>query len=191
MICVYAFSYFQTFWGGLIKDLLLSPPSYICVVQVLEFIRGELSDLAAADERRLDHSSQQQNPGKENNNNDCCNNHSVLSGTTTAATVNGIIDIELIQQQIDHGAVDWESWSSLVHSVVLVIECLQDPEYAKQTRKMYVEICKNIEKMKKKGGDEEGEASPQIFWWQYALCDALDFLVVRTCVARRNSINRK
>jgi len=177
---------FQTFWGGLIKDLLLSPPSYICVVQVLEFIRGELSDLAAADERRSEHSSssQQQNPDKENNNNDCCNIFS-------AATVNEIIDIELIQQQIDHGAVDWESWSSLVRSVVLVIECLQDPEYAKQTRKMYVEICKNTEKMKKGGDEEEEEASPRIFWWQYALCDALDFLVVRTCVARRNSINRK
>ena len=166
------------------------------MVQVLEFIRGELSDLAAADERRSSSSEQQQQ------------HHSSLllfpgtttTTTTTAAAVSEIIDIELIQQQIDHGAVDWESWSSLVRSIVLVIECLQDPEYAKQTREMYVEICKKTEKMKKLGSEEAEDeevsslllsSSLRKFWWQHALCDALGFIVARTCVARRNSINRK
>ncbi len=127
----------------------MSPPCYVRVFQVLVYVREEIKIHAVSEHQHL-----------------------VLE-------INSIVDLQLIQQQVQHGAFDWNCCSRLICSIVSVIERIQESDRAEQTREIYTIMRKEMEK-----------ASSGLAPWQNVLCEALDFLVGRVGIVRTDAANK-
>lgn len=96
--------------------------------------------------------------------------------------IDGIIDIPLIKQQVKHGAFDWNSCTRLVHSVVSVIERIQESRRAEQTSEMYALVRAEMEHVTFSGTSD---------LWPRVLCKALDFLLNRISALRIDAANSR
>ncbi len=97
--------------------------------------------------------------------------------------IDGIIDISLIKQQVKNGAFDWNSCTRLVHSVVSVIERIQESRRAEQTSEMYALVRAEMEHVTFSSSAGTSE------FWPHVLCKALDFLVNRISALRIDAAN--
>jgi len=85
-------SFHVAFWESLADDLRLSPPCYARVVKVLGEVRDGIADLAQGSAARRG-----------------------------AASINDVLDMDLIKQQIDRGGFAWTSCVKLIQDVASIL----------------------------------------------------------------------
>ena len=101
-----------------------------------------------------------------------------LAGSREATAIRGVIDIELIKQQTDSGAFNWDTCKQLVGSVVTVIKRIQAPSRDSATLERWREVGLAMQK------SEKGE-------YARVFCRALEFLLDLVNILRVDAANAR
>ncbi|KAJ1465578.1 T-complex protein 11-domain-containing protein [Baffinella frigidus] len=167
-------SFHDAFWKSLSDDLRLTPPCYVRVLRVLEEVRDNINDMATGG--------------------------GAWSG---AAQIVDVLDIDLIKQQLEHGAFTWETCCKLVHDVEAILNqfpgggaaaasavASEDP----YKKKPWDEVKDALEEAGKIGKATDAAPDPyvvQLSSKATAFCNAIAFLLDRTKAVRIEVANSR